>query len=153
MNEKTKYKDTVFLSVGELAVAGLTVLGAFIASLFTDYIFNYSAILGALLGAAVIIANFLFLTISVNSAVDSYLKIRGSREMSEEEAEKFTQENSMVIQNKIKVSFIIRTLTMLGTLILAFITGWFNPLCTAIPMLMFRPLVYISEAIKGKDGK
>ena len=71
MNKNSKYKEVVFLSVSEFAVAALTVLGAFTVSLFTDYSFDYSAILGALLGALVIVANFLFLTISVNSAVDS----------------------------------------------------------------------------------
>ena len=73
--------------------------------------------------------------------------------MSEEEAERFTQENSMVIQNKIKTSFIIRTVSMLVTLVVAFVLNWFNPLTTVIPMLMFRPLIYISETIKGKNEK
>lgn len=153
MNNKNNYREVFLILLGESIVAALTVLCAFIISLFTEYEFNLSAVAGAVLGALVVVLNFLFLSISVNRAVAVYLEARGSREMSEEEAERFTQENSMVIQNKIKISFIIRTLTMLGTLILAFITGWFNPLCTAIPMLMFRPLIYISETIKGKGGK
>ena len=154
MNKNSKYKEVVFLSVSEFAVAALTVLGAFTVSLFTDYSFDYSAILGALLGALVIVANFLFLTISVNSAVDSYLEVRGSREMTEEEAEKFTEENSMVIQNRIKTSYIIRTVTMLITLVVAFVfLKVFNPVCTAIPMLCFRPIIYLNEIIKRKAEK
>lgn len=150
MNDKQNYSEVMRLLVGEIVVSVLTVLGAFAISLFTDFDFDFKAITGVILGTAVTVLNFLFLSVSVNSAVKGYLEIRGSREMTDEEAERFTQENSMVIQNKIKTSFIIRTLTMLAALILAFLTGLFNPLCTAIPMLMFRPLIYISELLKGK---
>ena len=150
MNDKQNYSEVMRLLVGEIVVSVLTVLGAFAVSLFTDFVFDFKAITGVILGTAVTVLNFLFLSVSVNSAVKGYLEIRGSREMTDEEAERFTQENSMVIQNKIKTSFIIRTLTMLAALILAFLTGLFNPLCTAIPMLMFRPLIYISELLKGK---
>ena len=150
MNDKQNYSEVMRLLVGEIVVSVLTVLGAFAISLFTDFVFDFKAITGVILGTAVTVLNFLFLSVSVNSAVKGYLEIRGSREMTDEEAERFTQENSMVIQNKIKTSFIIRTLTMLAALILAFLTGLFNPLCTAIPMLMFRPLIYISELLKGK---
>ncbi len=154
MKKNSKYQEVVFLAVGEILVAALTVLGAFIVSLFTEYVFDFSAILGALLGAVVIIGNFLFLTISVNRAVDSYLEVRGSKEMTDEEAEKFTDENSMAIQNKIKTSYIVRTVTMLLTLVIAFVfLKVFNPICTAIPMLAFRPIIYATEIIKGKAEK
>lgn len=150
MNDKQNYSEVMRLLVGEIVVSVLTVLGAFAVSLFTDFVFDFRAITGVSLGTAVTVLNFLFLSVSVNRAVKGYLEIRGSREMTDEEAESFTQENSIIIQNKIKTSFIVRTLTMLATLILAFLTGLFNPLCTAIPMLMFRPLIYISELLKGK---
>ncbi len=152
MNKKESMKDVIFLAAGEAAVALLVTLGAFAISLFTDYIFGYPAMLGALLGAAITVLNYLFLTISVNRAVDSYLEIRGSREMTEEEAERFTAENSMAIQNKIKFSFIIRTASMLAVLVLAFVTGLFDPICAAIPMFVFRPLIYIFEIFKKKKG-
>ncbi len=153
MNKKESIKDTAFLAVGEAVVAGLVILGAFIISLFTEYAFDFTAPLGAALGALVAFANYLFLTISVNRAVDSYLKIRGSREMTDEEAEKFTAENSQIIQNKIKLSFIVRTASMLVILVIAFITGLFNPLCTVIPMFTSQPIVYLGEIIKGKTKK
>ncbi len=153
MDKKQTNRQVIILLVGEIVIAALTAIGAFVISLFTEYTFDLSAVTGAILGALVVVLNFAFLTLSVNRAVDSYLEARGSREMTEEEAERFTNENSMVIQNKIKLSFIIRTLSMLAALVIAFVTGWFNPLCTAIPMLMFRPLIYISETLKGKTEK
>ena len=150
MNKKKNNREVLLLLFGEAAVAALTVLGAFIISLFSEFVFDYTVITGALLGSAVVVINFLFLSLSVNRAVDDYLTARGSREMSEEEAEKFTQENSMVIQNKIKSSFIIRTVTMLAALIFAFVTGWFNPLCTVIPMLAQRPIIALGESVRRK---
>ncbi len=153
MNKTNSSKEVLTLAAGELAVSLLTILGAFLVSLFTDFIFDFTVITGAILGSAVTVINFLFLSLSVNRAVDVYLEARGTREMTEEEAEKFTAENSMLIQNKIKTSFIIRTLSMVAALILAFVTGWFNPLSTAIPMLMFRPLLYVGEFTKGKAKK
>ncbi|MBQ7356869.1 MAG: hypothetical protein IJW66_05650, partial [Clostridia bacterium] len=100
--------------------------------------------------SAVVVLNFLFLSLSVNRAVDSYLEARGSREMTDEEAEKFTAENSMAIQNKIKTSFIIRTVSMLLALVVAFLLEWFNPLCTAIPLLAFNPLLSIGEMMRRR---
>ena len=73
--------------------------------------------------------------------------------MSDEEAEKFAAENSMPIQNAIKTSFIVRTASMLATLVIAFLLDWFNPLATAIPLLAFRPLLSAIELIKGKAAK
>lgn len=151
MNKKSKYSDVMLLTVGEILVAALTVLGAYVISLFTDYVFDYTAILGALLGSLVTVANFLFLTISVNRAVDSYLEVRGSREMTEEEAERFTEENSMAIQNKIKISYIIRTVTMLAAFVVAFVIDVFNPICTVIPLLAFRPILSLGEIMRRKN--
>ena len=73
--------------------------------------------------------------------------------MDDEEAEQFAAENSMPIQNAIKTSYIIRTVTMIATLVVAFLLDWFNPLATAIPLLAFRPLLTVIEMIKGKVAK
>ncbi len=153
MNKKESMRDVAFLAIGEAAVAALSVLGAFLISLFTDFSFDYTVFTGALLGGCVAVLNFLFLTVSVNRAVDTYLSLRGSREMTDEEAEKFTAEHSAIIQNRIKLSFIIRTVSILVILVLAFITRLFNPLCTVIPMLASQPIVYLGEFIRKKNDK
>jgi hypothetical protein len=150
MDKKENNRELRVLIFGEAAVAVLTVAGAFLVSLFSEYVFGFSAVTGALLGALIVVLNFAFLSLSVNRAVDEYLAVRGSREMTDEEAEKFTAENSMVIQNKIKTSYIIRTTTMLAALVIAFLTGWFNPLCTVIPFLAFKPILSIGEMLRKK---
>ncbi len=145
------------LIIGEIAVSLVTVgLFALLDLVFEAdfWTVDLGVVLGTLLGSAVTVFNYLFLILSVNSAINKYLALRGTHEMTDEEAEKFASENSAPIQNAIKISFILRTTTMLVTLVIAFLLGdLFNPLATAIPLLAFRPIMYVSEIIKGKMAK
>ena len=142
-------KQILLLALGEIIVSVLICLIYFLVGYF-----EFQVVWGALLGSGVTIANFALLTISVNRAVDKYLELRGSREMDEEEAEKFANEHAMAVQNAATRSFIIRTVSMLATLVAAFLlTSWFSPLATAIPLLMFRPLLYVLELIRKKGEK
>jgi hypothetical protein len=145
-------KDIMPLCACEILIALLTILGGAALDLVGLIKFNYTIISGVLLGCVVCILNYHFLALSVDKAVNNYMELRGSREMSDEEAEKFAAENSAPIQNAIKLSFIIRTASMLITLLVAFLTKWFNPLATAIPLLAFRPLISIIEAAKSKNS-
>ena len=150
--------EIISLAIGELAVSVLIVIGYLIADLTAIYPFTYKVITGVLLGSLVTVGNFFFLSVSVNRAIDRYVAERGTREMTEEEAEKFTNEHSMGIQNAIKTSFIVRTVTMLLTLVLAFIAGVFEPLATVIPLIMYRPIITVTnllcqkQAAKSKDA-
>ena len=154
MNEnKLPKKEILTLALGEIAVGVLVCLGFAAASAFGVGSFDYRVITGAALGIAVTVLNYLFLTVSVNRAVNNYIELRGDKEMSEEEAAKFASENSMPIQNAIKTSFIVRTLSILLTLVVAFVTKLFNPLATVIPLLAFRPLLSLGEIIRKKADK
>ena len=154
MNEnKLPVKEIASLALCEVGVAALVCGGFAVADALGAFEFSPTVITGALLGVAVIVLNYLFLTLSVNRAVENYLALRGDKEMSEEEASKFASENSMPIQNAIKTSFIIRTVSMLAALLVAFLTKWFNPLTTAIPLLAFRPLLSLCESIRKKADK
>ncbi|MBP3402117.1 MAG: hypothetical protein J6K85_03555 [Clostridia bacterium] len=154
MNEnKIPKSEVMTLAIGEAIVGALVVGGFALAAAFGVAEFDHRVITGAVLGVAVIVLNYLFLVLSVNRAVNNYLALRGDREMSDEEAEKFAAENSMPIQNAIKTSYITRTVTMLAALVVAFVTKWFNPLATAIPLLAFRPLLSLGEIIRQKTEK
>lgn len=154
MNEIKKsvkfVQDLMPMAIGEIAVILLVLFGAGALDLIGIYKFDPRVLSGAWLGAVVAILNYAFLTLSVDKAINKYLSLRGDREMSDEEAEKFAAENSVPIQNAIKTSFIIRTFSMLATLLVAFILEWFNPLATAIPLLAFRPLLSITESVKSR---
>ncbi len=153
MKNNAPIKETVILTVGEIIVSAFVVLGYFLSDLIFETGFTYRIFTGVLLGSAVTVLNFFFLSLSVNRAVDRYIAIRGTKEMTEEEAERFTAEHSMAIQNSVKTSYIIRTVTMLATLVLAFLLDWFAPLATAIPLLAFRPILMAGEMIRRKFDK
>ena len=150
MKNKNNAKEIIFMAIGECLVAIIVVLGFLIAGAFNLYEFSYQIITGAILGVIVTLLNYTFLILSVDKAINGFLALRGEKEMDEEEAERFAAENAMPVQNAIKTSFIIRTASMLVTLVIAFLLDWFNPLATAIPLLAFRPLLTVIEIIKGK---
>ena len=148
-NKSEASRQILLLTLGEVIVSLLVCLVYFLLGRF-----ELQVILGTLLGSAVTVANFAILTFSVNRAVDRYLELRGSREMSEEEAETFAKEHAMAVQNAATRSFILRTVSMLAALVSAFLfTDMFAPLATAIPLLMFRPILYVLELIKSKGEK
>ncbi len=143
-------KEVAFLGAGELVVSLLTVGGYLLSDLIFDTGFSWRVFTGVLLGSLVIILNFLFLSISVDRAVSEFIELRGTKEMSEEETEKFTTEHTARIQALIARSFIIRTLSMLAALIVAFVLDWFAPIATLVPMVAFRPLLTVRERIRQR---
>lgn len=154
MSDKSKgfsssIKGVLAVLAGELLVSLLTVaVFALIGK------FDYTVITGAALGSAVATANFAILSFSINRAVDKYLALRGDREMDDEQAEAFANRHAMEVQNVATRSFMIRTFSMLATLVAAFLlTSWFSPIATAVPLLMFRPVLYVIELITKKRDK
>ena len=148
-NKSSSALQILALATGEIIVSALVCVIYLILGKF-----DYTVVTGTLLGSIVTVANFAVLTFSINRAIDKYLELRGSREMSEEEAEAFAKEHTMAVQNAATKSLILRTASMLAALVAAFLlTDLFSVLATAIPLLMFRPLLYVLELIKSKGEK
>ena len=134
------------LVIGELFVSALTV-GIF---LLTGY-FELSVIFGVLLGAGVVILNFIALSIITNHTLDTIMAERGSEEMDEEAAAAFAAKHRMKLQNTVRLSFILRMAALFGTLILAFLLqDAFNVIATVVPLLSFRPIITVSQIIRKK---
>ena len=112
--------------------------------------FDYTVITGAALGTAITVLNFLYLAVTTTKAVDNFLMLRGEKEMTEEENAAFVAEHQARIQNKIKVSYIIRTVTMLIALVAAFILDFFAVIATLVPLLLYRPITIVAALIKRK---
>ena len=112
--------------------------------------FDYRVVTGAALGTLVTMFNFLYLSITTTRAIDNFLMLRGDREMTEEESAEFVAEHQARIQNKIKVSYIIRTFTMLATLVAALLIKQFDVIATLVPLLMYRPITMLAALIKRK---
>ena len=144
-NKLSVYIDTVWLALGEIAVAVLVSL-AFL--LFGKL--DVTVPLGALLGGAVTVVNFLILSVAINRAINGYITERGDAEMDEEQAEQYAMQHGTAVQNAMTKSYLLRMLLMIGALVLAMISGWFSPLATVIPLLMYRPILYLTEFIKIK---
>ena len=144
-NKLSVYIDTVWLALGEVIVA---VLVSLVFLIFGKL--NYTVPLGALLGGAVTVINFLILSVSINRAINGYITERGDKEMDEEEAEKYAKEHGMAVQNAMTKSYLLRMALMIGALVLAMISGWSSPLATVIPLIMYRPILYVTEFIKIK---
>ena len=147
-NKLSAYADTLWLLIGELIVSALTLaVFALIGK------FHYSVIMGGVLGTIITTLNFFILSVGINRAVNKYIEARGEREMDEEEAAKFADEHKMDVQNAMMKSYMLRMALMIGSLVLAGLSGWFNIIATVIPFLTYRPVMYAIEFIKAKSRK
>ena len=174
MNQKKlPVREITLLAVGEALV------GAIITAVFLLIgKFNYTVPLGALLGGVVTVFNFVFLSIAVNRAIDDAMKVYEARQAEkskaeenadtptdstvteadtgeepyDDEAAQFARENAAKITNAVKLSYIVRTVSVIVTLVLAFITKQFNVLATVIPLLCLRPILTLSELLRKKGG-
>ena len=139
------YIDTVWLALGEVIVAAIVSAVYLLIGRF-----DYTVLTGAALGGAVTVINFLILSVGVNRAINRFVEERGDGEMEEEEAEEYAKKHGTAVQNAMMKSYMFRMLLMIGSLVLAMLSGWFSPLATVIPLLMYRPILYVTEFIKTK---
>ena len=153
MKIKNLLKDLLPVMIGELVVAALVCIGGFLLSLADVVSFDYRIITGALLGAVVMSINYAVLIYTVDKQLRAFAEARGSREMSEEEAEEYAKANSAPVQKALAFSTTMRTASMVVTLIIAFILEWFNPIATAIPLFAFRFILSTIELIRSKNRK
>ncbi len=66
-------------------------------------------------------------------------------------AARFASENAGKLQNAVKLSFIIRSASMVAALVVAFLTGWFDVIATVIPLFMQRPILTVSEMLRKEE--
>lgn len=149
-NQKLSYIDTLYLAIAEGVVALIVTAAFIILGLIGVAGFDYTVVLGALLGGAVTVLNFFILSVSINRAVAKYIEARGTQELTDEEAEDFSKKHGMDVQNAMTKSYLLRTVLMAAALVAALFTKLFNPIATVIPLLMYRPIIYLIELIKTK---
>ncbi len=146
-SKKMPFIETAVILIGELIVS-LIVCGVYLLI----QRFTYKVITGVALGTAVTVLNFFFLAYSTSKAFDEARAARGTKEMTEEEIEEFTEREQAKLSNTVKLSFIIRTATMLITLVVAFISEWFDVIATLVPLLMLRPIITVDALIRNKKS-
>ena len=146
--KKTKLPlyETLSMIIGEV-ITSLIVCAVFLIVKK----FDLSVLLGVLLGSLVTVANFIFLMVFTNRAIDKAMAERGDGEMSDDEVAEFTAKHQANIQAAVKLSYVIRTLCIAASLVVAFLLdGVFNVIATVVPLLMFRPILTVSQLIKTK---
>ena len=146
-------KDSAFFVIGEIVVALLVIAVYYALGIYLEnVIFTYKVITGAILGSAVMIVNYVALSFFVTRAADKIIELRGNKEMTEEEIEEFTKENTRKIQTTVQLSFFIRTFSMIGVLVIALLSGQFDVIATAIPLVCFRPIISARELFARRSG-
>jgi hypothetical protein len=147
-NKNLPLYETLFILLGEIIVSLITV-GVY---LLIDK-FSYKVITGVCLGSVVTVINFLIFAVATTRAFDKAVAARGTKEMDEEEAEKFAEAQKQQMNAAMKLSFIFRNLFMLATLVVAFILDYFDVIATLIPLLMLRPIIMVETLIRDKFKK
>ena len=147
-NKNIPLRETALVLLGEILVSLLVCAVYLIIQRF-----SYKVVTGVCLGSAVIVLNFFFLSLSTNKSIDTFLALRGTKEMDDEEALEFTAKFQCEIQNKTKLSFIIRMLSMVAALVLAFLLEWFDVIATLVPLLMLRPIITVETLLRSKFNK
>ena len=145
-NKSIPLFETALLFAGELVVSAIVC-----AVYLLIHKFSYKVVTGVALGSAVTILNFLFLSITTTRAFNKIAELRGSCSMDEEAALKFALEHQAQLQNAVKLSFIVRTFSMLAALVLALLLDWFDVIATVVPLLMTRPILSVAAALKSKS--
>lgn len=145
-------RESGFVLLGEAIVSLIIVAVYLVIKQFSENIVIYKVITGVCLGSLVTVLNFLFLSLSTNSVIDRFLEARGNAEMSEEDADAFAAKYQAELQNKVKLSYIIRTVTMLAALVVAFLVEQFDVIATLIPLFMLRPIIMV-RGLLGKRGE
>ena len=147
-NKLVPFYETSFILIGELIVSLIVCAVYLIIGKF-----SYKVVTGVALGTLVTVLNFLFLSISTNKAFDKAMEARGTKEMDEDEIEEFAESQKAQLQNAVKLSFILRTFSMMGALILAFVLEQFDVIATLIPLVMLRPIITVESLIRAKFQK
>ena len=153
MKNRSNFFEILIILIGEVIVGAITA-GVYLAveAIAKNNAFTYKVITGLVLGTAVVIANYLVLTVAVSRAINKVMAERPEGEMSDEEIMEFAEKHQGTIKNAAAFSYILRTLSMLATFVLAFtvLKRWFAVFATVIPLLAFRPIIMTGEFFRKR---
>ena len=149
MNDNRKFPlfETLFIAFGEILVS------AAVAGIYLIINkFSIAVVLGGLLGSLLVVLNFILLSVMVNRAIDKALEAKPEGELSDEELEEFSLSAAMSVKAAARLSYIIRIVSMVASLAVAFISGQFDVIATLVPFLALRPLIMAQELFKRKKA-
>ena len=147
-DQKLPVTELIFTALGEAAASALTVAVYLILGKY-----DHTVLCGVLLGSAVILLNFIILSIAINRAADNILAEVSGAAMDDVEAAKFAAEHRGRLNKVIRLSNSVRTLSIVSVLVAAFLIGHFDVIATLIPIAAFRPLLMLAGLVSGKGKK
>ncbi len=156
MKKNSNLLEILIIAVGEIIVSLITA-GVYLTveAVTGNDVFTWRVITGAALGTCVVLANYIFLSLSVDRALKKVMAMRPEGEMTDDEIVEFSEKNQGVIKNAAAASYIVRVLSMLVTLVLVFtlLGRWFAVIATVVPLLAFRPIVMLGEFFRKRRYK
>ena len=139
--------ESAKLALGELIVCAIVIT---VYALIQKTV-RWQVPVSALIGATVMVANFFFLARATDKMFMLAMSMRGNNEMNDEEIAAFTAEYQAKMALKMQASFLIRLLSMAATCALTFI--FLEGIAATVPLLMYRPLLYVNEFFRKKEDK
>ena len=143
--------ETRKIAVGVLALSVLMVAVFLILRRF-----DYTVLLGALLGSAAAIGNFFLMALSVQRAADSMPRLPAQEpedpEAEEEDAsERPLSEEAKRAGNRVRVSYALRLLLLAAIALLAVKLPCFHPVAALLPLLFPRIVIALMALLQKRQ--
>ena len=137
-----------------LGVGVLTVL--MIAVFLIIRQFDYTVLLGAVLGACAAVGNFFLMALTVQKVTDSMPVLpkeepENDGEEAEAEKEQPLSEDAARAGKKMQLSFLLRMLMLGGVAVLAVTVPVFHPWAALLPMLFPRIVIALRSLFENKQ--
>ena len=148
-----EHSELLVYVVNTLIVCALNISGVCIMSSLTAFGLCKVKFKGQDLVFTLILATLLLPgTVTVDRAIKKVMSLRPEGDMTDEEIMEFAEKHQGTIKNAAAFSYILRTLTMLATFVLAFtvLKRWFAVFATVIPLLAFRPIIMAGEFFRKR---
>lgn len=150
--QKAVKTETKKIAVG---VAGLTAMMLLVFLLLKQ--FDYSVVLGAVLGACAAIGNFFLMALAVQQAAEKMNGVEAASNAEdadpESEAEKLLEERKKQAKRSMKRSYYGRLLLIAAVAVAAVYVPFFNPLAALIPLLFPRIVIFLFQMIVNRKGE
>lgn len=128
-------KKIVFAQTGIVALGQVICVGAMLSVFALLGYFDYTVLLGGIIGAVVATGNFFFMAIGISLAADKAQEqdVKGGKAL-------------------VKGSYLIRILVMLVILFACAKSGLCNPIALVLPLVFVRPTLTIAEFFRKKGA-
>ena len=149
-----KLQPAVRTETKKIAVGTILLTVLMIAVFLVIGQFDYTVLLGALLGCAAAIGNFFLMAVSVQKAADSMPRLPREEEAPEGEGEEETErplsDEAKIAGKKMQASYTVRMFLLAGVAAIAAGFPIFHTAAALIPLLFPRIVIFIFGLIQNQ---